>query len=516
MRLFCHQKLRCLNNQSLAISLAVISFFIAFAINELNLYHLKLDGIQLREGQTVVTNDDIGYLKPFKTYYAHGSLYLSDIQKYSSVVRSPGYGIIYYVSLRISGSENALGIQKLIQLILFSISVYCLFFISLYITNNKWPAIIVSILYGIIPIGMGFLYYTLTEAISPAFVIIYVFFLFKAYYHKRRKYKVFYYFIASVLLSYLILIRPFAGIFGIALPFFILKDHSLNANMFKSILHLLFFGMVSLSMIFIWQLRSYHLLGHRISLHPIYQNELPGVFRKNHLAIWNFYKGWESNGAHFHQTILPFWNASINGDTSHLITNKIVDKLPCHVKNFFGDKRLIEGFTSYQKSIYAQKEYYDKQLLMPSELLPEEKQTIEIFKQFENEYKKDFFLNYHFVTPINVLKNMIFHSNLSMYIFQKTFRNQWWMESLRYMAFFIHIFAFLSILVQVFWERNFLQKMIFGIIPFLYVCYLAYFQRGIEERYTLPLLPIILSGLVLSLNKFIIFLKAKDIKRNTL
>ena len=117
-------------------------------------------------------------------------------------------------------------------------------------------------------------------------------------------------------------------------------------------------------------------LGKWLGLHPIYQNEIPGVFRKPHASLWKLFKGWESNGAHFHETIVPFWEATMRLDTGQKQIDKVIAEIPKNVVKSIGKQELIWAFRLYQKAIVAQKPYYEKQQLMPSYLLKDERRAM--------------------------------------------------------------------------------------------------------------------------------------------
>ena len=478
--------------KKIALVFAFCSLIIAFFVNEINIDSVRNTGIPLRENQTVITIDDDSYLNPFKLFVQTGTIYEGEHDKYSSLVRPPGYGIIYATLAKIFGEEKTLISLKIFQLLIFGLSVYCLFFISLGVVKSQRLAIISTGIYAILPLSMGFLYYTLTESITPALVICYVFFLLKASDAEHIKTKRWSYFFASLLFAYLFLTRPFLGILGIALPCFLFSDfysREKPASFFK---HLVLYGAVSISFMLIWQIRNYNTIGRFTELNPIYQNEVPGTFRKTHKAIWYFFKGWENIGTNFHGVIVPLYGSSIRGDTADIHIDAVISKMPAEVVNHFGKEKLVLAFKDYQQSTVQQKEYMENHTNMPADLLPTEQKVIETFNGFESEYKKHFWFRYHVITPLKVFKTMAFHSNLSLYVFQKPLRGNFFMETLRVFCFTIHSLVFILCLFFVFFSKNFKHISLFGIAIFIYIFYLIYFQRGIEERYTLPILPLVI------------------------
>ena len=95
----------------------------------------------------------------------------------------------------------------------------------------------------------------------------------------------------GITFSFLLTVRPFLVVF---LPIFLV---GLFFNWIKqkglkiAILNTFLFLVLSISGIATWQIKSKIELGKWLGLHPIYQNEIPGVFRKPHASLWKLFKG---------------------------------------------------------------------------------------------------------------------------------------------------------------------------------------------------------------------------------
>jgi len=111
------------------------------------------------------------------------------------------------------------------------------------------------------------------------------------------------------------------------------------------------------------------------------------------------------------------------------------------------------------------------------------------------EFKKHFWFEYYIVSPLKVFKKLAFHSNLSLFIFQKPFRGNIFMETFRGICFLIHSIAYLVLIVGLFYRKKIYEKSLFSISLVIYVFYLIFVQRGIEERYALPILSLVLINL---------------------
>lgn len=186
-----------MNIKKTAVIISLLSIISAYCFNELNLHWLKQDAVELRLGETVITNDDLSYIKPAEFYLKYGEFKNNFPGNGAYFLRPPGYSTLFIVLESFFELKETLKILKLIQLLFFGLSVYCFFFIAKeYLNSNKW-SIFITCIYGLTNIASGFLYYTLTEGITPALVIFYVFFILSAKKQKNEKTKIINYCIAA-------------------------------------------------------------------------------------------------------------------------------------------------------------------------------------------------------------------------------------------------------------------------------------------------------------------------------
>ncbi len=473
--------------------ICVFSFFAAFTYNQINLQNLPQKLI--RNNETVATNDDPSYLNPAKSYLAKGIWREGNIGKQSYFLRPPGYGILYYVVVKIFNPNNALKVLKIIQLLLFALAVYWFYFIAQSILKNRKLSLLLAAIYGFSPFAIGFLYYTLTEGITPSLLLLYVFLLFKAFQNTTISFKNLYYFLASLTFSYLFIVRPVLGIFSLLLAIFIVTDYwKCNAKLIVAKLFL--FGSIAFSLMLIWQVRNYKIANKYVGLHPIYFNDNNSIYRPTFNAYWSFVEGWAQEGKITYAYMDPLWKNAIKGDTSIIYITKAIQSYPKNVVKYFGKSRLIKVLKKYQRAILFQKKYYSKNLPMPNKIPVLEQEVINELHQLTKEFKHHFWFQYHVIAPLKVFKTMAFNSNLSLFVFQKTFRGNWLMELTRFIFFALHSLCFLALIVNFIWiKKSFLISYALTLSLFIYVFYLCYFQRGIEERYTLPILPFLMIGL---------------------
>ena len=147
---------------------------------------------------------------------------------------------------------------------------------------------------------------------------------------------------------------------------------------------------------------------------------------------------------------------------------------------------------SYQASILYQKKYYDAHIPMPNQLPKSEIKTIEQIKLLVDRYKSELWLEYYITSPLKVFKTLAFHSNLSLYVYQKTFRGNLLMEGFRLFSYCLHALIFSLLIFSLFIKSNLNYKSLFSFALIIYIGYLIFEQRGIEERYTLPVFALVL------------------------
>src|SRR3989304_9306364 len=118
-----------------AFLLALLSFVFAVALNEINLFFLRKKAKEtktelLRYNQTIAGPDDSDYFTPPRNFIT-GKGWMDDSHPYGKAAffwRTPGYMIFYMTFIRCFNDETAHLLLKYTQVLLFSVSVYCLFF----------------------------------------------------------------------------------------------------------------------------------------------------------------------------------------------------------------------------------------------------------------------------------------------------------------------------------------------------------------------------------------------------
>lgn len=453
-----------------AVIIFLISGFSNYFIQNHNLEILhKNHPEKTRFSKSIITQDDWSYISPIQNFLQKKEWRENSFGNSGYFKRSPGYP--WFIGIFICSDKKITphNIQKLVgaQIILQAIIPVLLFFIFLQINITFLTAMIVSIIWGILPTFNGFTNYVLTESITPFFVTLFMFFA-----TGKQKWKIY---LSAIVLSYLILVKP------IFLPF-IFSYIFLVKNFKFKILSLCI--LISILPFTIWKIRCYNIDHQSIYLHPIYHPQNQTVYRLPHQEIFELVKMYQPNGEKYHDWVKNMeknakQNQSINWDLTLSI-------FPKNVQELVGEKNLKNSLYNYYESLKEIEFYAQKGKYSAKELI--------VVNNFKN-YKQKFISAYPFasfvITPIQVAKEMIFHSNLNLYIFQHYYRNQIWMEFLRLLSYIIHCSLFLfPIIGLIFWNnKSSLHPILIPIL--LTFLYFTIVQRALEERYTYPFLAIL-------------------------
>ena len=468
-----------------SILIGVTTLLSAMLFNFLNTRLLNADGIELRNGQMVITADDASYLTPADNFYEKGTWRSNTAGLNSYYLRSPGYGGIYLIFKCLFPQKTFFWL-KIFQLLLFAVSAALLYCLALKFTSNKIISTCIATIYGCSPFACGFLSYTLTEGVTPAFVIAFLFLITNFAQNGHLRWIV----ASAIAIAILFIIRPVLGLLLPLLPLAILFSdyHKLKWRIVAAIVTTTF----ALLPMTVWQARNYNIARYFVGLHPIYSTDSPDLFRPAHQAAWNFARTWSPRGDEFHSAVGALWKSALNGDSTNAAIERAVAFVPPNILDVAGKEAIIGAFTDYQKLLREQVPYFNSQQCVPQWFNEEENRVVACFDSLTLCVRHQCPLMVHFTGPLKVYGRMALHSNLSMYIFQKTFRGNVLMEFFRVLFFLFHGSLFVLIWVALAASRRIWPKFAIYTIAAAYLVYLAWFQRGIEERYTLPMLPILM------------------------
>lgn len=458
----------------------LVALLATAVIHLLNGWFLQADGESLRNGVMVQTADDHSYLNPIDQWLEGGAFPSDGVDGRKAIVRSPGYGLLYGACRLIAGNLWAFQMIFLFQVVLFAFSAMAFAWLSGRLIGSGSIARFLPWLYALHPMFSGFLSYTLTEAVTPSLMIIAVALL--VFGMERKQHKAFW--LGSLVVGWMLLIRPPLIVFLPGMVYIVWWYGS------GSRLRLIPLSVgIMVAPLLGWLVRNWIVFGAFMGLHPIYQNQLPGQFREPHRSVWEFHKTWESDGARFHGQMAALWEGAMDDKDPYFLALKCAEGLPAMVRETFGEERLTNAYMAYAEAIQAQRPWFEQRKLMPDTLLSDERHAVAIFKQLRKEMIQEHPTVVWIETPLRVGRRMVLHSNLSLYVFQVPLRGYWVMEGVRALSVGVHVLCLLAFFVFPFirsqWRSPLMGLALCGVV---YMLYLMFVQRGIEERYTLPLL----------------------------
>lgn len=477
--------LKSLRNKYLLLFL--LTFIVGASLNVLNIQSL-LSHLpeKVRLGETVLTSDDPIYLKPAMNFvdglgWTDGSV---GRQQYFS--RPPGYSLFIAPFYALFGLKKGLFFIKFVQLFLFSLSSVCLLKLLEKLTKHNKCSFFISMLYGVFPLASGFVFYTLTEAITPALMIFYVYYLHRAWSFEGKLSFV----KAAFVLSILLLVRPVFGMF--LLPLGVLVFLQKQFSIKKRIMQFVFLTSLSLLPLFVWQVRVISICGEFPGLYPVYDKDVNTIYRPTHRAIWEFGKCWGISGKDFHEHIGPIWEQVIYRDSvSGNPIQAFIAIIPKDIVKAVGEDKIWKVFLAYQETVKIQKPYLLAKQKLPATIISQEQKVITLVSQLTQNYRTKHWFKYHVQVPLIYLKEMSFHSNLNLYVYQHRWRGSLLMEGVRGFALLLHVGVFVILFLSFFNRNLSLFSRLLGVSSMIYVLFLAYYFRELEERYTLPILPVL-------------------------
>ncbi len=470
-------------------TLFVLTFVVGFLLNYTNLHYLQIvNPGKVRLGETILTSDDLVYIKPVKNLIETGVWTDGSIGRQQYFSRPPGYSLVILPFYFLFGLKTGLFILKLFQLLLFSFSTVCMLRLFENMLNDRKLAFLAALLYGVFPIASGFVFYTLTEAVTPAILIFHLYYLHKGWRNSNN----IYYLKAALFLAFLLLLRPVFAMFILPFSVLILKSGSDSFSLWRRLQKTLLYLSIFILPLCLWEIRVIKICNEFPGLYPVYDKEVNTIYRPTHRTIWEFGKCWGISGKDFHEHIGPIWEQVVYPDsiTGNPI-QEFISVIPKEIVQEVGALKIQRAFLAYQANVKLQKSYLDANKKLPATFRAKEQKVITIFSHFTESYKSKHWFKYHVLVPLMYLKEMSFHSNLNLYVYQHTWRGNIGMEGIRILSLLLHVGVFVLLFLSFFIRKLSLFTRLLAISSFIYILFLAYYFRELEERYTLPMLPVL-------------------------
>lgn len=412
----------------------------------------------------VQTADEPSYIVPPQNWVTKG-LWKDNSQGFAAFVqRPPGYGILYLVHYFVLGKSALLGL-KWMQIVFFFLSGLVFWKILEEFKLNKRGQLIALTLFMFLPSYSGFVYYSMTEGVTPFFTLWFVLESFQSARTKKASFALFFSF------ALLLLIRPQLAF----LPIAVLIFHVIQRNW-----KVTFVILASVFPIFLWYVRTSIITGETSSTHPIYFSTNNSLYRPTHSSMTDLYRIWEWRSDVFH----THTGIASRGDS--LKIENLRKEIPASFSNEIIP--VLHQFGAINQ--YRIKHFSNKNIkgYFKGELA---------FSERVNALRAKLIAEHPFVyyikTPIMSSRDFLNKSYMNLYIFQAPLRGNFVIESLRVICWLFIISSIgLFLLTPFLLSRKSLYFYLFvGICCFLF--YLVFVQRLNEERYIVPILPLFLA-----------------------
>jgi hypothetical protein len=461
--------------------LALIGTVLAVIIQEVNYYNLKGD-FPAKKG-LLTSADEASYLVPPVNFMDSGVWKDNSIGKSSYVQRPPGYGMLYFVT-HLFGRENSFFILKVFQISCFFLSVFLFAFVLKdYLGLSESWTIISTIPFAILPCFNGFMYYTLSESITPFLVLLSLYSGVQFVLKNNQKWI----WIYCCTAAFLILVRPQLLFVPLLITLFSLfRNRGFKGATYVWIVFVPFL---------MWYARTVSITKEFSSIHPIYSVTNTSLYRPIHHSLCDLFRVWEADGAQFHSIVFL-----LNKPDSSFDAQEVVQLLPISKR-----ERIMPLLLQYREVQIMVQDFIqregDIQINLQAEL-----DLMEQLKQTRRQLINETPFEYYFATPFKSLKRLSLSSHLNLKLFQIDFRGNFWVEVLRWVCFLLILSTFIcTICIAPFFALRNKDWALFGLIGFIiaYLFYLCFIQRMNEERYITPILPLMFILFVYSIQCFL-------------
>ncbi|MFT6747534.1 MAG: hypothetical protein ACJAZ2_001887, partial [Glaciecola sp.] len=239
----------------------------------------------------------------------------------------------------------------------------------------------------------------------------------------------------------------------------------------------------------LWEYRN-HNLGKEIkgisTFYEIYSPTNNSIWRAPHQSIYELVKLFSISGQDYHQWSQKHETAAqlndewedINSPLSIFDDNSIV---------LIGQDTLTKYVQMYQQSISEIAVYAAQNKYSVKEQLVAQK-----FDEFTRQYKEDYTFRSWVITPLKVLKTIVWQSHLNLFLFWNTYGQSGWMKLFSLLTSLLNFSIYFVPLCYLLVNPKKISKYLALIMSVGFnIGFLIFVQRGLEQRYYSPLLPVL-------------------------
>lgn len=437
---------------------------------ELNLFYFHTDFPGFHG--LITSADEASYLRPPLNLLGTGEWKDSSTGIASHFMRPPGFGLYFLILKFFFGSKVWIA-MKAAQILFFFFSILLFARVLDFLKINERARRVFTAIYAFAPCYSGFMYFIVTESITPFFGLLSTYYWLKSASEERDLP------LGYILSSgFLLLIRPQLLMFILLFSgFYFLKKHY-RAGLLS---------LLAFLPLLLWNVRSVSIAGKWMGMHPIYSETNNSLYRPGHEALTDLFRIWEYRGDVFHLTM-----KQLASDTSLQKRRAALQNIPVQYRS-----ELETVFKDYQQLEHYRQTHYKPEEKIRS-FLPGEQAFVKNVNALRRRLVAENKTDFHLETPLRSLKKLIVSSHLGLMIFQDQFRGAWWMEILRWGCFLLLFSAYLAAFsypLKFFKDRQINELTVIAVGILISFVYLAYVQRMNEERYLTPLLPLCLAVL---------------------
>ncbi len=509
-------------SKKIYVSLFFFVFLFSIVLNTININTIKSDTSgrytnELVHDSTIRSVDNPWYTTQIKHYLNGDGFTIDPSDPIMSVRRTPGYPIFYGIHYALLGEETAHRVIPYTQAIIFALSAVVFGLTVSLVSKSAIAGYLSALMYGTSIFFIGFLFYTVTEAIHPSIVVFSLYFAAK-YFYSERQYQNKYIFLSAIFCAIATLVRPTDGVLLVTLSLALLVNSKLSI---RDRIRSISIVIVTFSIMFMpWVVHNYTKIGKIVILEAYYESEPFGGFGVKHTALINWWLAWGDPGGSSDTPSALGLHAQISEDTNtknkYNTINHFVDKIvPDYAYIDYSREDLRSAFYTYQDCIEARlKKYSDRTSKLDLDIAREiwgpgtktidlmkekwgerplecEAHVESIFNGFEDKIKYGSPLRYYVISPFVVRGvQYIFHSNTNELSFlnpaDREFNNfQFFTKAFFYV---INVLLWLFSALYLFIKRSYTEKVLLGSFFVFTFLFLSYF-RWVEVRYFLAVYP---------------------------
>jgi hypothetical protein len=322
------------------------------------------------------------YLDPIDNFIEKGSYFYGEGKNKTSFGRAPYYGSVYYIFRLFASPNLAYDLVALSQIIMESISILFLCFLSLKIISNQFSFWLTYVLMMLSLNLTVYSNYLLTESFSTSFLIIFCYYYYSYLTSKRNKYLI----IAGIFLCFSTLLKPYFCLLYIPVGIGFLIEKPLKIR--QTIIKICLFVSPLILLSAPYTLRN--LINYHRFL-PSSELYAGATYTKADFAYRNFVTSW--GGSYI------FWDKRSAG--SYFQPSKDV-----HNEFHFPSYAISGGYN--MNDIEKVKDMYIRYQQNPTPIL--EDSVYCEFNRLKNLFIKYHPFRYHFISPLIIFKQYIFHS----------------------------------------------------------------------------------------------------------